>query len=255
MLDDMSAASTVIVYHAIGPYPRGAKEDALYIETDAFAAQLAFLARHRQVVPLADIVSGVDAASGRAVAITFDDGFASVLTEALPMLEEHGFPATAFVTTRWIEPDAAATEETEHELLDADGVRELAQRGIEIGSHGHTHAEVGRLGAETIEADLRTSRERIEAITGIPPRFLAWPYGRTSAAGIEAARAAGFEAAFTTDLPTSGAYTITRVPICRPDGRALFSLKTSGRYVGLRRHTVIGGAYSVVEPVVSRLRR
>jgi peptidoglycan/xylan/chitin deacetylase (PgdA/CDA1 family) len=250
----MSASATVIVYHAIGSYPRGAEQDALYVGTDAFAAQLAFLARHRRVVPLEQIVSGVADAGAPAVAITFDDGFRSVLTEAVPVLEEHGFPATAFVTTRWIEADGSAGESAQ-ELLDAVGIEELARRGIEIGSHGHTHAEVGRLGAATIEADLRTSRERIEEITGAEPRYLAWPYGRTSAAGIEAARAAGFEAAFTTDLPTSGTYTITRVPIYRPDGRTLFSLKTSGRYVGLRRHSVVGGAYSVVEPVVSRLRR
>ena len=250
----MSPAATVIVYHAIGQHPRGAEQDALYVGTDAFAAQLAFLARHRRVVPLEDVVAGADDSGAPAVAITFDDGFRSVLTEASPLLQEHGFPATAFVTTRWIETDGAV-DETEPELLAAEEVAELAQRGIEIGSHGHTHAEVGSLGAATIEADLRTSRERIREITGTEPRYLAWPYGRTSAAGIEAARAAGFEAAFTTDLPTSGAYTITRVPIYRPDGRTLFSLKTSGRYVGLRRHSVVGGAYSVVEPVVSRLRR
>jgi len=250
----MAAAATVIVYHAIGQHPRGAEQDALYVGTDAFAAQLAFLARHRRVVPLADVMAGVDDSGAPAVAITFDDGFRSVLTDAVPLLQEHGFPATAFVTTRWIETDGAA-DGSEHELLDAGGVAELARSGIEIGSHGHTHAAVGQLGAATIEADLRTSRERIREITGAEPRFLAWPYGRTSAAGIEAARAAGFEAAFTTDLPTSGAYTMTRVPIYRPDGRTLFSLKTSGRYVGLRRHSVVGGAYSVVEPVVSRLRR
>ena len=247
-------AATVIVYHAIGQYPRGAEQDALYVGADAFAAQLAFLARHRRVVTLEEAVTGVDDAGAPAVAITFDDGFRSVLTDAVPLLREHGFPATAFVTTRWIETDGSG-DETEHELLDANGVAELARSGVEIGSHGHTHAEVGRLGASTIEADLRTSRERLQKITGAEPRYLAWPYGRTSAAGIEAARAAGFEAAFTTDLPTSGPYTITRVPVYRPDGRTLFSLKTSGRYVGLRRHSVVGGAYSVVEPVVSRLRR
>ena len=79
----MSASATVIVYHAIGPYPRGAEQDALYVDTDAFAAQLAFLARHRRVVPLEDVVTGVDDAGAPAVAITFDDGFRSVLTEAV----------------------------------------------------------------------------------------------------------------------------------------------------------------------------
>ena len=135
-------AATVIVYHAIGRYPRGAEQDALYVGADAFAAQLAFLARHRRVVPLEDVVAGVDEAGAPAVAITFDDGFRSVLTDALPLLQEHGFPATAFVTTRWIETDGAG-DDTEHELLDADEVAELARSGVEIGSHGHTHADAG----------------------------------------------------------------------------------------------------------------
>ena len=33
--------------------------------------------------------------------LTFDDGYADLIEEALPKLIEHGFPATVFVTTGW----------------------------------------------------------------------------------------------------------------------------------------------------------
>ena len=251
----MDARTTVLVYHAVGPSPPGARQDALFVDTEDFADQLAFLARHRRVVPLEDVVRGVRTSGPPVVSLTFDDGFGSVLSDALPLLKEHGFTATVFVTTRWVEPGGTTGEPTSGALLDADGVAELARNGIEIGSHGHTHAEVGKLGSASIVADLHTSRERIEEMTGRAPRFLAWPYGRTTAAGIEAAREAGFDAAFATDLPSDGPFALTRVPVYRPDGRALFALKTSGRYVGLRRHPMVGSAYSVVEPVFARLRR
>src|SRR5690606_657784 len=41
----------------------------------------------------------------RAVAITFDDGYVDNLQMAAPALERFGFPATFFVTTRWLEDE------------------------------------------------------------------------------------------------------------------------------------------------------
>src|SRR5438477_279294 len=78
---------------------------------------------------------------GRAVLITFDDGYQDFADEAFPLLERHGFPATVFVvtdaaerTSRW---DAAYGQAAP--LMGWDEIRELSRRGVEFGSHTQTH--------------------------------------------------------------------------------------------------------------------
>jgi peptidoglycan/xylan/chitin deacetylase (PgdA/CDA1 family) len=73
----------------------------LAVSPERFARQIEMLACAREVVPLswlaAKLVTG--RVPKRVAAITFDDGYADVRTNALPVLERHGTPATVFLTT------------------------------------------------------------------------------------------------------------------------------------------------------------
>ena len=60
------------------------------------------LAATRRVVPLADALDAPLPPGKPVVAITFDDGYRSVREHALPILEQHGFPATMFVPTAYV---------------------------------------------------------------------------------------------------------------------------------------------------------
>lgn len=252
-------AGTVVVYHAIGAPPPGAASDDLFVDLATFEEELAFLAGNRQVLPLAALLNGEFEAGKPAVSITFDDGFRSVLTAAAPMLERYGFPATVFVTTRWLDDSGDQTEYgTEHSsdrtlgLLTPRDVRELVERGFEVGSHGHTHADLGRLSAAIVEAELLASADRLEILLGKRPRYLAWPYGSSSTESEAVAAAVGFEASFAFNTPTTSRHSLSRVPIYRLDGRRLFALKTSGRYIALRRSPVVATTYMMLRPVISR---
>jgi peptidoglycan/xylan/chitin deacetylase (PgdA/CDA1 family) len=228
---------TIIIYHAIADDLSARAGDRLCVSAATFERQMTYLSRRRTVVGLEAALGGGTA--GRpAVAITFDDAFRSVLTVALPLLKRLGFPATVFVPTHWLEEPAEAGDGRDvgrFDLLTIDDVRELRQQGLEVGSHGHTHADLGRLGTAAIEAELGASVERLTAITGERPRYLAWPYGHVSPQAVAAAEAAGFAAGFTTDLVTRGRFAVSRVPIDAADGSVAYALKTSGRPV-LWRH-------------------
>lgn len=118
----------------------------------------------------------------RAVLITFDDGYASSLELALPILEETGTKAVVSIITEQIDSERPG-------FMTWDMCRELdASELVEIGSHTHTLHETGcgirRLAGESrteyrerVLPDIQTSMDRIEENLGAKPRFLAYPHG------------------------------------------------------------------------------
>jgi len=71
----------------------------LAVEPDRFAEQLGWLAHNREVLPLGEF-AGLQAEGRlpkRAVALTFDDGYACAASVAAPLLEREGVPATVFL--------------------------------------------------------------------------------------------------------------------------------------------------------------
>jgi peptidoglycan/xylan/chitin deacetylase (PgdA/CDA1 family) len=96
----------VLVYHRIGE--RGLDPWHLAIDPETFAGQMETLARDWSPLSLAELVEGFGRRRlpDRAVAVTFDDGYADNLEVAAPILLEHGIPATLFVTTDLIDSGA-----------------------------------------------------------------------------------------------------------------------------------------------------
>ncbi len=91
---DADRRPRVFMYHRAAVGERLPHEPSL----DGLRRQLAWLAESRRVVPLGELIEAALAGEGKnRVALTFDDGFANFL-DVLPVLEEHGTPATLFVT-------------------------------------------------------------------------------------------------------------------------------------------------------------
>jgi peptidoglycan/xylan/chitin deacetylase (PgdA/CDA1 family) len=119
----------------------------------------------------------------RPVLITFDDGDASNLEVALPMLLERGMAAQFFITSDFIgEPG----------MLSAADVRALADAGMGIGGHGRSHAMLDDLDIDELDAELRESAARLADITGRPVLSLALPGGRGAGREYRAALAHGY---------------------------------------------------------------
>jgi peptidoglycan/xylan/chitin deacetylase (PgdA/CDA1 family) len=95
----------VLVYHGIAASePDSDTPDWHLVTEDRFRRQLAWLRRHYDIVAVDDALRQLRAGEIRrpTACITFDDGYLNNRTVALPVLAEHGAPATIFLVTGMI---------------------------------------------------------------------------------------------------------------------------------------------------------
>jgi peptidoglycan/xylan/chitin deacetylase (PgdA/CDA1 family) len=190
--------SLVLCYHAVSD----AWPDQLAVPPRLFEEHLVRLLR-RGYRP----VSAAESLAGRrgSLHVTFDDAYRSVAA-AIPILERLGVEATVFACAGYARdgrpldvPELAAevaAHPTELATMDWAALRELVERGVEIGSHTVSHPHLTRLSDRELHAELRDSRERLEAELSRPCRFLAYPYGENDVRVRRAAKQAGYDAAF-----------------------------------------------------------
>ncbi len=174
--------------------------------------------------------SGLVSGEGLRPEITFDDGHASHLTEAAPVLAEGGVRAWFFLTAGWMGARAG--------YLGWEGVRALRAAGHEIGAHGMTHALLTHCDAVGLERELRGARERLEDGLGERVRTMSLPGGRANRRVMEACRAAGYEQVFTSRpgaaVWTEGTATVGRLNL-RSDATAEWMERLLDEGTGLLR--------------------
>jgi peptidoglycan/xylan/chitin deacetylase (PgdA/CDA1 family) len=164
------------------------------------------------------------------LALTFDDGIASVLTNAVPVLRHHGIPATAFIVTGW----ADGGHRFGHEyVLDWPGVRALRDAGIAIASHSVSHPDFGQLPAAEASRELEVSRQQLRRMLDVETDEFAIPLGQsrnwTEAAG-RAAIDAGYRTVYAQAVNTRPPGTMPRTYITRVDRPILFRAALAGAY-------------------------
>ena len=224
--------------------------DGLSTPVDVFLRQLDALERWgATVLPLDDAarLCMADALPDRAVALTFDDGYASAVETAWPILRERKLPATLFVVTGyldgakrfpWDTADAADAVDrgSRTRLATPDQVLAAAAQGLEIGSHTVSHPWLPHLRAGDLERELVDSRVAVEKLLSLPVRSLAYPMGGWNSAVLAAARHAGYTVGVTTDRGTNSR---RQNPLAlrraiAPDTAADFALLLDGALTWLR---------------------
>jgi peptidoglycan/xylan/chitin deacetylase (PgdA/CDA1 family) len=178
--------------------------DPLCTSPERFEAQMLYLKRHNlRGVSMRELCLALNTGEATGlVGLTFDDGYEDFLGAALPTLEKLGFSATVFVVAGML-----GKENTwEHRggprpklmLLGADGVREVLERGMEIGSHSVTHPRLSGLDSETLIREVGDSRQMLSEIVNAPVEGFSYPYGAVDDPAVRAARKAGYAYAVAT---------------------------------------------------------
>lgn len=118
------------------------------------------------------------------VALTFDDGPHPVMTpKILDMLDRYGYRATFFVVGK-------------QAAMYPGLVREIAERGHELGSHSHTHCNLCTLDRLGVEQELVRSRAAVRQACGEMVTLFRPPGGHYDGTVRRAAAATGFTTVF-----------------------------------------------------------
>lgn len=119
------------------------------------------------------------------VLLTFDDGHLSNYQHAFPALLTHAMRADFFVNPALVGSRGFA---------DWAALREMAEAGMSIQSHGYDHVYLTSLGEKQLRDNLKAAREQIEDHVGTPVTLLAPPGGRMPRNLWKVARECGYEA-------------------------------------------------------------
>jgi peptidoglycan/xylan/chitin deacetylase (PgdA/CDA1 family) len=215
----------ILGYHKIGEPPPGGWQTWFYVPEEIFAGHLSYLREYGwQVIDLPALFRGIAAPETlpeRAALLTFDDGYRSIRTVALPWLLRFGYPAVLFVPTDYIGGinDFDAGDEPEEAICDWDDLRELECLGVSIQSHGASHCSFSKLSLPEQEEDLTRSRSTLETGLEKPVEVFAYPYGdggtepRSTGKALERAgyRAACLYKGGPNPLPVAEPYRLTRL--------------------------------------------
>jgi len=179
-----SSSATVFMYHRFGE----SKYPSTSIRTEQFEAHLAYLEKNGyNVWSLSKIVNylleGRDIPE-KTVALTIDDAYKSIYTDAFSRLKEKKFPFTIFVNT-------ASIDSKSKSYMSWDEMREIKLFGAEFANHSLSHDymlpkdnENKEQWQNRIRYEIETAQKRLHeelgADTNENPKIFSYPFGEYS---------------------------------------------------------------------------
>ena len=194
-LSSPTNGAAVLMYHHFGE----SRFPSTNVSLKQFDAHLHYLEENNfQVWSLEKITRQLDSKQPfpeRVVAITIDDAYRSIYTEAYPRLKKRNWPFTVFVSTDTVDKKIPA-------YMSWAQMREMQRHGATFANHSsHHHYLIKQTQNETIEAwqrriqnDLNKAQQRLQAELGEAPPLFAYPYGEYNTALQQIIKALGWTA-------------------------------------------------------------
>ncbi|MEI8342450.1 MAG: polysaccharide deacetylase family protein [Verrucomicrobiota bacterium] len=193
-LGEFRQGRPVLVYHKLG-FPRlNSERKGLWISPRLFSRQLAEL----KAAGFLSMELDSGAVTGDGVAITFDDGYASVLRHGLEPLRENGFSAVQFLVCGFLGKTNSWDRDAEP-LMDKAQVRDWLQAGHSIGAHTVNHVRLTQVNEAVAREEIAASRKFLEDEFGVVVKHFCYPYGDWNQRVAEMVAEAGYTTASTTD--------------------------------------------------------
>jgi peptidoglycan/xylan/chitin deacetylase (PgdA/CDA1 family) len=183
------ATVPILMYHVINPPPAGAPFPGLYVPADEFAQQMQALKSagwHAVTMDRlqANWTRGVPLGPGKPVVITFDNGYTSQYTNALPVLKRLGWVGVENI-------QLLGLPQSQGGLTDQQ-VRGLIASGWELDTQGMSHADLITLDAAGLQYQIAHARQLLRSRYGAAVNWFCYPSGHYNSAVIDAVKAAGF---------------------------------------------------------------
>ena len=215
----------ILCYHRIAELPTSDPLSSFSITPQAFARQMRWLIACRyRILPLAALAAPASPQPPRCAVITFDDGYLDTYEEALPILQQQGFPATVFLVSGWLDGTEKKCQPPAT-VLQRSHVLEMSQHGITAGAHSRAHRRLDDLSSSALWAEVAGSKADLESALGLPIRFFAYPYGLYNPAVGQAVRSCQYDLAVAVNNGTADPYSLHRIPVVREDSLLTFAWK------------------------------
>lgn len=111
------------------------------------------------------------------ITVTFDDGWETIYSQGLPLLQKYGIPTTQYVLSGTAD---------NIQYMTFDQIKSMQQAGHEIACHSIDHANLTLLSKEGLTGQLNSCKYVVESEVGVPIRDFASPYGASNADTIAA---------------------------------------------------------------------
>lgn len=184
-----TASVPILMYHVIAAPPAGAPFPGLYVEPQLFAEQMQALKNTGwHAVTLDQIEAywrrGVSIGPGKPIVISFDNGYQSQYTQALPVLQRLGWVGDENIQLTGLPPSQGG--------LGQDEIRGLVKAGWELDTQGFSHADLIALDPAQLHYQVAVARRVLQRHYGVPVNWFCYPSGHYNAAVVTEVRAAGY---------------------------------------------------------------
>lgn len=209
----------ILLYHSVG-------ESLWGMQTKQFSDQINWLTDNYQIISLSDLIKS-EPNENIQIALTFDDGYESLHSIALPLLSNKKINATVYLNTGWIGDsneerklsDSTLGHYPSESFLIWPEVLDLYNAGWEIGSHGVNHFNFARTEESIMKNEFISSKNEIESRLKTNCPHFAYPWGQYSNLVKKTAKEVGYKyaaAAFHSPLKRySDSFSLPRINVAR----------------------------------------
>ncbi|MCK9483213.1 MAG: polysaccharide deacetylase family protein [Candidatus Marinimicrobia bacterium] len=243
--------SLILAYHRVLPDDMARLRRPLAISTEQFEKQIQCLVnqgwRSLTLSEYSDFYISKKRKPDKIFVITFDDGYRDNYYYAFPVLKKYNMKATVFlVAGSLFNPNALRFEYTPdiHNVTDMDyfitleQLKEMADYGIEFGSHTITHPRLDTIGLDEAGREIHKSKEILEHHLNRQVKAFCYPYGAFNDSVIALVSKCGYQCAVVTpNRPgiKDNQYTLNRIGVYNSNSLLKFKLKCSHIFIYIRK--------------------